>query len=124
MLICTWISLTFEPIPFPKTGKEVFIKKTMKLVDFASTNDELNVQLVLLQKIVSPMAVVESGPCSNQVFDLRGDVFAPAELEVVTRVASYLERHGRNVLRSEAKKSTWICLWGMRSAYGDTGWYV
>lgn len=113
-----------QPIPFPGTGREVFVTKTVRLVDFATTNGALTAQMLRLRRVASPITLMEAGPSPSPIFDLRGGVFTPAELKVVTRVVSHLERHGRNVSRSESRGSTRLCMWGMRSKYGDTGWYV
>lgn len=51
-----------KPIAFPTTGKEIFVKKSMKLVDFTSTNDALNAQLMELEGVTSPITMIESGP--------------------------------------------------------------
>jgi len=118
------VVVTKPPIALPSTGEEVLVRKTLKLVDFASTNDALNEQLLkTLKRVESPITMLES-PSRSPIFDLRCDVCSPKELELMTRVVSHLERNGTNATRSEAKGSSRICMWGMRSAYGDTGWYV
>ena len=117
------VAAPVQPIQFP-SGTEVFVRKTVKLVDFDTTNDALNEQLQRLHRVKAPISMVESGPAANQIFDLRGNVFTPQELEVVTRMASYLEKKGTNTKRPESKGSTRMCLYGMKSKYGDTGWYV
>lgn len=61
---------------------------------------------------------------TSQIFDLRSGVFTAVELEVVTKVASYLEKHGNPISRSLAKDSFRICMRCMRSAYEDTGWWL
>ena len=118
------IVVKVPPIAFPSTGEEVLVRKTVRLVDFATTNDALNEQLLkTLKRVESPMTMLESAS-RTQIFDLRCEVFNPTELEVMTKIVSHLERKGTHAIRSKARGSSRICMWGMRSAYGDTGWYV
>nr|PNR27216.1 hypothetical protein PHYPA_030697 [Physcomitrium patens] len=118
-----------KTIEFSLNEGEIFIQRSMRLVDFETTNKGLTEQLLRLPRssflnIESPTILTRSGFFKDKLIDLRNGIFTPKELRVITKIVSYLEKGGRNLCRSPAKESSSISMFGMRSAYGDTGWYI
>jgi hypothetical protein len=97
-------------------------KKKIWMVDFSLRNDLLNKELSKCNVISSPAIIYEEGPLKHLVLNLVNDVFTIEELKKFSKATSYLEKNGNYVNRSEAKGSSNIAAFGMRSTYGDTGW--
>ena len=90
-------------------------------MDFPNKNKPLNEYFRTYEVIDRPIRLVEDNPISNFICNLRNDFFSKEDLMIITKVASWLEREGNNVERSENKMGTRMASFGMRYASGDLG---
>ena len=96
-------------------------KSKVWLVDFPNNNAPLNDYFKTYDVIERPIWVMVDSPIPSFIFELRDNVFSKNDLETITKVASWLEKQGNNVDRSEKKMGTSMRVFGMRYATGDLG---
>lgn len=86
-----------RPIEFPFTRDEIFVQRSLRLVDFETIDEALTEQLLQFLCVESPTTLIRSGPSKQKVFELKNNIFTSEELQVVIRAASYLENPGKNL---------------------------
>ena len=94
-------------------------KTKVWLVDFPNNNAPLNDYFQTYDVIERLIWVIEDSPISSFIFELRDNVFSKNDLKTITKVASWLEKQGNNMDRTEKKMGTSMRALGMRYATRD-----
>jgi len=97
-------------------------KKKLWKVDMKSTSLGLNMQALAYRRLKSPFTLRDDSISNAVVGNVRSDVFSSGQLSMMTKAASYLERQGNAVEKDEANNRANMCVFGMRSTRGHTGW--
>ena len=90
------------PLILPPVESILKVFKTkVWLVDFPNNNAPLNDYFQTYDVIERPIRVIKDSPIPSFIFELWDNIFSKNDLETITKVASWLEKQGNNLDRSE-----------------------
>ena len=69
-------------------------------MDFLNTNALLNDYFQIYDVIERLIWIIEDSPIPSFIFELQDNVFSKNDLEIITKVTSWLEKQGNNMERS------------------------
>lgn len=92
------------------------------MINFKNSDEGLTQQLLQLPCVESLIVLTCSGLSKDKIMELKNNIFTIEELKYITKITLYLKKHGRSTYQTTVKKNLSICMFELRSTYGDTRW--